>query len=272
MAGGMSLLIGVGPLTGPGPVIGVAVRCAGLRWAAVVRRPVTGSATGAVPVGGPAADAAAGDGTTPGGGDAAAVVPAGSVADESGEQLCGRLLVEVLIGVAALRRDDARRAAVEAGAGAQPLQRRPPPFIGHLVAARREAGAARHPVVDDDRAQLGVRVHHHRHPADVPAVAWGEGRQQADRRVLHRMRGTAQPDRREAQTVGHLLRHRPPHRLRHHAVLVQLERILVPHLAGPLVPTQVADHLRDELDVAGAHLRRAEAPTGVLVEDARLRR
>ena len=48
----------------------------------------------------------------------------------------------------------------------------------------RAAGVA---VVHEDRRLAGLRVHRHRHAADVPAVADREQRQQADQRVLGRV-------------------------------------------------------------------------------------
>ena len=47
-----------------------------------------------------------------------------------------------------------------------------------------DAGAARVPVVDEDRREPGVRVHRRRDTTDVPAITRGDQRQQADRGVL----------------------------------------------------------------------------------------
>ena len=52
------------------------------------------------------------------------------------------------------------------------------------MSALGEPGTAGVPVVDEHGRLAGVRVQGGRHAADVPPVAGGEQRQQADRRVL----------------------------------------------------------------------------------------
>ena len=99
-------------------------------------------------------------------------------------------LVERVVLVAALGRLDARRAAL--GAPARPRWSRGSRSATPRAArkpALGEAGAAGVAVVDEDGQQAGVRVQGRRDPADVPAVAGREERQQADRAVLGGVRG-----------------------------------------------------------------------------------
>ena len=70
--------------------------------------------------------------------------------------------------------------------------------LGGVVAAGGEAGAARLAVVDEDGHPPGVGVQRGRDAADVPPVAGGEERQQADRGVLGGVRRPRHVGRREA--------------------------------------------------------------------------
>src|SRR5690348_2484294 len=93
------------------------------------------------------------------------------LAAEPPQEVHGRLLVEGLVEVAALRGLDAGRAAGLAGArlddfegaGEQPVEQLVP-FFG-------DADAAGIPVVDKDRRAAGLGVHRIAHPADIPPVA-----------------------------------------------------------------------------------------------------
>ena len=105
-------------------------------------------------------------------------------------------------------------------------------------------------VVDEHRRLPGVRVQRGRHPADVPAVAGREQRQQPDRGVLGGVRRAGHVGPVEADLVERVLRRactRPPG-----AQLPrrQVERRLVEHLAGADPPAQVADHLVGDVDRA----------------------
>src|SRR5690606_4832410 len=93
-------------------------------------------------------------------------------------------LAERLVAVTAFGRLDAGRAPGSALAGRDrvPCGAQPVPRSG--VAAFREPCASLVPVVDEDGEQPGVGVQRSGHPADIPPVAGGEQRQQADRRVL----------------------------------------------------------------------------------------
>ena len=59
--------------------------------------------------------------------------------------------------------------------------------VGRVERELGDAGAARVAVVHEDRRLAGLRVHRHRHAADVPAVADREQRQHADEPVLGRV-------------------------------------------------------------------------------------
>ena len=78
--------------------------------------------------------------------------------------------------------------------------------VGGLVAELGHAGTAGYRVVDDDGGLRGVGLAGDRHTADVPAVADGEQRQDADGRVLDRVQGCAEPRARSipaaARSVG----------------------------------------------------------------------
>ncbi|MPN05040.1 hypothetical protein SDC9_152290 [bioreactor metagenome] len=92
------------------------------------------------------------------------------------QQHPGRLLVEDLVGVAALGGLHAARAAIGAAAGAEPLVGGLPPAFGDpepLGGVARTAGLS---VVDEDRRRTGVGMEDGRDAADVPAVATGEHR------------------------------------------------------------------------------------------------
>ena len=81
-----------------------------------------------------------------------------------------------------------RRGTRLALAGRDRLSGRAQPLLGCVVPALGEAGAARLPVVDEDRQSTGVRVQRRGDPTDVPPVAGREQRQQPDRGVLGRVR------------------------------------------------------------------------------------
>ena len=101
-------------------------------------------------------------------------------------------LVERVVAVAALRRLHARGAAVVAATRRDRLPGRPQPVGRGVEAALGEPGTARVAVVHEDGEPAGVGVQRGRDPADVPAVAGREQRQQADRRVLRRVRRARQ--------------------------------------------------------------------------------
>ena len=102
-----------------------------------------------------------------------------------------------------------------------------------VEAALGEAGAAGVAVVDEDGRQAGVRVQRGRDAADVPAVAGGDERQQADRGVLGGVRGPGHVGRvrRPASPAA-------PAETVHQTAAVrrcrgrQVERLLAEHLAG----------------------------------------
>src|SRR4051812_22490655 len=135
-------------------------------------------------------------------------------------------LVERLVEVAALRRLHARRAARLARALCDERVR-----IAHqgLEAQEPLAGdpdAAGVAVVDEDRRPPGLRVEVRRQPADVPAVAHREQRQDRDLRVLRRVQRAEQNLQGEVvreQVVGHLV----PERLRAERLRRQVERLQV---------------------------------------------
>ncbi len=64
--------------------------------------------------------------------------------------------------------------------------------LGRAEAALGEAGAAVVPVVDEDRQPAGSRVEVGRDPADIPAVAGRDQRQQPDRGMLGGVRRAGQ--------------------------------------------------------------------------------
>ena len=74
----------------------------------------------------------------------------------------------------------------------------------HREAALAEAGTAGVPVVDEDRRRAGVGVQRGREPAEVPAVAGRQQRQDADRRVLGGVQRAGQlaPRRRSARSTA----------------------------------------------------------------------
>ena len=124
------------------------------------------------------------------------------------------------------------------------LAGRAQPVGERVVAALGEPGAAGVPVVDEDRRPAGVRVQGGRHPADVPAVAGGEQRQQPDRGVLGGVRrarhvgATSRPTSSSA-SCGE----RVPDGRGAQLARGQVQRGLVDELAGADPPPQVAHHL-----------------------------
>src|SRR4029079_11023129 len=87
------------------------------------------------------------------------------------EQLERARLVEHVVQVAALRRLDARRTAVLAGAALDHIRGVSPPALASLEAARGDSDATGMAVVDEDRRAAGLEVDVGRETADVPAVA-----------------------------------------------------------------------------------------------------
>src|SRR5919106_3972345 len=103
------------------------------------------------------------------------------------EEREGAVLVQELVQVAALGGLDAGRAAVGARApGEQALGVRHP-ALDLVVAAARDADAARVAVVDEHRRPARLEVQVRREAADVPAVAHGPERQERDHGVLGRL-------------------------------------------------------------------------------------
>ena len=98
-------------------------------------------------------------------------------------------------------------------------------------AALGEPGAARVAVVDEDGELAGVGVQGGRDAADVPAVAGGEQRQQADRAVLRGVGRAGQVAGREPRLGEGVLGHRPPDRAGAQRALGKVERLLADDLA-----------------------------------------
>ena len=113
-------------------------------------------------------------------------------------------------------------------------------------------------------------MQHRRQPADVPAVARRECRQQPDRGVLGRMCRSSQPDGRERQLGHHLVGHQPPHRLGRHAVHRQVERGGVPDVAGHRVTPQIAGDLVGKLDHPVADHPASTPSPGEFADDVHL--
>src|SRR5664280_2152379 len=137
--------------------------------------------------------------------------PIGSRAQHGLQQPHRAILVQRSVAVPALGRLDAGRAPRLALAGRDGLAGGRQPLLAGGVPALGEPRAAGVPVVDEDRRAPGVLVQRGGDPADVPAVAGREQRQQADCGVLGGVRcagnvGPLQPDGR--QQVG---AHRVPH-------------------------------------------------------------
>ena len=153
------------------------------------------------------------------------------------EQPTAAGLVQRVVAVAALRRLDARRAAALAPAARDRLAGGRQPLPGAVVAALGEAGAARVAVVDEDGQLAGVGVQRRRDAADVPPVAGGEQRQEADRGVLGGVRGTGQVGAPRARPVEDVRWHRPPDGAGLQHPLWQVERLLAEHLAGRAPPS-----------------------------------
>ena len=133
--------------------------------------------------------------------------------------------------------------------------RRPQPGGRGAVPALGEAGAARVPVVHEDRGLPGVGVQRCREPADVPAVARREQRQQPDGGVLGGMR---RPGDVPAATPGRgegLLGQRPPDRTGAQGPRRQVERVLAQHLAAAQALAHVGRRLGGDVD-----RRRSAAP------------
>ena len=73
-----------------------------------------------------------------------------------------------------------------------------------------ESCSPRVPVIDEHRRQPGVRVPGGRDPADIPAIARGEKRQQADRRMFRGVERTRRLPRSDARGRQGLVGDRPP--------------------------------------------------------------
>ena len=99
-----------------------------------------------------------------------------------------RLLVQRVVAVAAFGRLHAGRAAGPALAGCDRGPGRRQPLGQNGVAASGEPGPAGMPVIDEHGGPSGVGMQRGGNPADVPSVAGGEQRQQADSGVFGRMR------------------------------------------------------------------------------------
>ena len=97
-------------------------------------------------------------------------------------------------------------------------------------------------------------MHDRGHPADVPAVAGREERQQPDRAVLGGMRGAGQVDLGQAALEEHVVGHGPPDRGGPQAADGQVERHLADDLSAGVAPLEVGHHL-----VGDVHLAQAEA-------------
>src|SRR5262245_40818988 len=103
------------------------------------------------------------------------------------QQTDGTRLVQRAVAVAALGTLYARRTAVQTAARLDDVARRPQPAQGSGVSSLGDAGATRVAFVDEDRWLTGIGVQGGRSPADVPAIARREQRQQPDRCVFGRM-------------------------------------------------------------------------------------
>src|SRR5207302_2239503 len=110
------------------------------------------------------------------------------------------ILVERLVPVATFRRLDAGWASALTPARRDRLHGRAQVLCAGFEATRGKPGASRVSVVDEDGAHPGIRVHRGRDPADVPAVAHGEQRHEADRGVLGRVHSAGY--RRRIETGG----------------------------------------------------------------------
>src|SRR5699024_3070598 len=122
----------------------------------------------------------------------------------------GRVLLQRLVAVAAFGGLDAGGAAADALAGSDRLARRGLPCGERLEAALGEAGTAVLAVVDEVRRHTRVRVTRGRDARDVPAVAPGEQRQQADGRVFGRVDGAGQFRGVDVRLLDQRVRGRPP--------------------------------------------------------------
>src|SRR5688500_17117623 len=102
---------------------------------------------------------------------------AGIDSEHAFEELERAGLVQRLVQVPALRRLDARGAAVLARAAGEQLRGVADPAFEDVEAALRDPDAARVAVVDEDRRAAGLEMDVRREPADVPAVAHRPERQ-----------------------------------------------------------------------------------------------
>ena len=143
------------------------------------------------------------------------------------------------------------------GALADRLEGRPQPPFGIAGPAFGDAGAARIPVVDEDRGEPGVGVHGRRDPTDVPAIARGDQWQQADRGMFGRVDRARHISRPDAGPIQDPCGDRPPDGLRLELDRRKRQGDLVDDLTG-----------RDQLpDETGDLVRHADA-TEVLVDVA----
>ncbi len=141
-----------------------------------------------------------------------------------------------------------------------------------MEGAFREARAARVAVVDEDRGQQGVGVQRDRDASDVPAVAGGEQRQHADRRVLGRVEGAAEDLRVDPGPVQLVLGDRPPHGAGAQRTGREVEFRLAEHFAGDDPPPKEGDDLVGDLDGAEAEASVAPGDLGVRLQDGDGRR
>lgn len=91
-------------------------------------------------------------------------------------------------------------------------------------------------------------------PADVPAVARGEEREQTDGRVLGGVQGAAEDLRVDPGRVELVLGDRPPHRAGAQRTRREVELGLAQYLAGEDTAAQIGDDLVGDLDGAVAEL------------------
>ena len=157
------------------------------------------------------------------------------------EQQHGARLVERVVLIAALGRLDARRAPGHTG---------PQPVLGGTEPPLCEAGSPRVAVIDEDGEQSGVGVQRGGDAADVPPVAGGHERQQADRAVLGCVSGAGTVGGLQAGGCHHVVGHRPPHSPGAQRARRQVEWLLRHDLTAGLASLEERDHLVAHVDVA----------------------
>ncbi|NJP74042.1 flp pilus-assembly TadE/G-like family protein [Streptomyces sp. C1-2] len=197
--------------------------------------------------------------------DRRAAVPRCS-SQKFGQQPYGTSLVQRFVAVAALGGLDAGRAAGLALAGGDGLARGGEPLACGVEGPLGEPGAAGMAVVHEDRGQQGVGMERDGDPADVPAVARGEQREQTDGRVLGGVQGAAQVLRVDPGRVELVLGDRPPHRAGAQRTRREVELGLAQHLAGEDAAAQVGDDLVRHLDGAVAEAALAPGDLDVLLQ------